>query len=295
MAGVSIFWDPNGFELDSLGSKRFVRAHDGDTPYVSLSIRMLSIDTPETSYEGRPSSYDERFAELAGWIQQDQAPVTDGLAQHLHGKLATGQGGTLQGQQGEQAKAYFVQLVDEKLTRPNSTRKRSVFLCAADEHFDQYGRLLAYMAPSYNAEERATMSRRQRATFNLLMVESGWAATFPIYPSLPEHADLVMLQEAAKGAHDQNKGAWADPNMLTGYEFRMCVKLYKVTKKLVSGTRTVSSRERYGWITRYCADMTTREIFYPQDYHKVAPHNRIFIWPKDVAEAVARMNLQPGG
>lgn len=39
--------------------------------------------------------------------------------------------------------------------------------------------------------------------------------------------------------------------------------------------------------------MTTREIFDPQNYHKVAPYNRIFIWPKDVAEAVGRMNLLP--
>jgi hypothetical protein len=57
--------------------------------------------------------------------------------------------------------------------------------------------------------------------------------------------------------------------------------------------KKVSSRERSGWITRYCVDMTTREIFYLQDYHKVAPYNRIFVWPADAAEAVGRMNLLP--
>ena len=36
---VQIFWDPKGFELDSLGSKKFLRATDGDTPYVSISVR----------------------------------------------------------------------------------------------------------------------------------------------------------------------------------------------------------------------------------------------------------------
>ena len=103
---------------------------------------------------------------------------------------------------------------------------------------------------------------------------------------------MVLLQEVAKDACENKKGAWADPEMLTGYEFRMCVRLYDVTKKLVAGKK-VSSRERYGWISRYCVDMTTREIFYPQNYHKVAPYNRIFVWPDDVAEAVGRMNLLP--
>jgi len=40
--------------------------------------------------------------------------------------------------------------------------------------------------------------------------------------------------------------------------------------------------------------MTTREIFEPQDYYKVLPYNRIFIWPEDVTEAVGKMNLVPG-
>lgn len=207
-------------------------------------------------------------------------------------KLNTGQAGTLQETQGESAKEEFQRLLDEKLTRP-SGRKRSVFVRAADEHFDQYGRLLAYIAPNYTAKERESMSREERATFNLLMVESGWAATFPIYPSIPKYQDLIMLQEAAKDAFDNKKGAWADPNMtLTGYEYRMCVKLYRVTKKLVGG-RKLSSRERYGWTTRFCADMTTREVFYPQGYYKVEPYNRIFIWPDDVTEAVGKMNLLP--
>jgi hypothetical protein len=101
-----------------------------------------------------------------------------------------------------------------------------------------------------------------------------------------------MLQEAAKDACDNKRGAWADPMTLTGYEFRMCVRLYKVTKRLVDG-QTLSSGRREGWVTRFCVDMTTREIFYPQDYYKVEPYNRIFLWPQDVAEAVGRMNLLP--
>ena len=115
-------------------------------------------------------------------------------------KLATGQAGSLQEEQGQQATEAFQTLLEEKLSRPNSSRKRSVFLQVADQPFDQYGRLLAYMAPSYSAKERAQMSPRERATFNLLMIEAGWAAPFPIYPSLPKHLDLVLLQKAGQEA-----------------------------------------------------------------------------------------------
>jgi endonuclease YncB( thermonuclease family) len=293
MTQVKIFWDPKGFELDSLGTKKYLRATDGDTPYVSTPIRMLCIDTPEVHYPGnqKPSKHDDKLAQLASWIEEDQAPVNYGLGQYLLPKLSTGKAGTLQGDQGTNATEKFKELLNEKLTRPSGS-KRSVYLRAADVPFDRYGRLLAYMAPSYSSKELASMSRKDRATFNLLMVESGWAASFPIYPSLPQHSDLIMLQEVAEEAYQNQQGAWADPVTLTGYVFRMCVRLYQVTKKLVAGNK-LSSSEQYGWIERFCVDMTTREIFYPQDYYKVAPYNRIFVWPKDVAEAVGKMNLMP--
>jgi len=295
MSPVKIFWDPEGREVDSLGEKEFLRATDGDTPYVSVSIRMLSIDTPEVHYPGnqRPSKQDANLAQLAEWIKEGKAPLNRGLGEYMYPKLATGKAGTLQEEQGKQATKEFQRLLDEKLTLP-SGKKRKLFLYAADEHFDQYGRLLVYMAPDYTDKERESMSRRDRATFNLLMVESGWAASFPIYPSIPRVVDLIMLQEAAKSAFEGKKGIWADPMTLTGYEFRMCVKLQDITKKLISGKKLTSS-ERQEWISRYCVDMTTREVFFPQDYFKVKPYNRIFVWPDDIAEAVGKMNLLPAG
>ncbi len=127
MAQVSIFWDPQGHEVDSLGSKRYLRATDGDTPYVSMPIRMLSIDTPEVHYPGRtrPSKYNENLAQLAQWIQQGKTPVPDGLAAHLRPKLATGRAGTLQEQQGKDATKAFEDLLEQKLTRPNGRKARS--------------------------------------------------------------------------------------------------------------------------------------------------------------------------
>jgi hypothetical protein len=34
-AKVGIFWDPEGFELDSLGSKEILAMTDGDTPTIT--------------------------------------------------------------------------------------------------------------------------------------------------------------------------------------------------------------------------------------------------------------------
>lgn len=294
MSAVKVFWDPAGVSVDSLGKKKYDRITDGDTPYITLSIRMLSIDTPEVHYPGntKPSKHDSKLKDLAKWIQQGEAPIHKGLGKYIQPKIATGKAGTLQLKQGERATKEFEDLLEKKLKRPGKKSKRSVFIRAADEHFDQYGRLLAYMAPSYTKKELANMTFEQRATFNLLMVKNGWAASFPIYPSIPKYADLVLLQKVAKDAYIGKKGVWADPNTLTGYEFRMCIKLYDITKKLVAG-KSLSSSEKYGWISRYCVDMTSRKIYYPQDYYKVKPYNRVFIWPKDVPEAVGKMNLSP--
>lgn len=296
MPEIKFFWDPQGFEVDSLGTKEYVDLTDGDTPYIKVSIRMLSIDTPEVHYPGanqKPSLHDEKLAKLAEWIKEDKAPINDGLARYIQPRLATGDAGTRQLRQGEAATATFEALIKEKLTPPPGSRRkmRTLFVRTANQPFDQYGRLLAYVAPNYSASERETMSREQRATFNYLMVKSGWAASFIIYPSLPSYPDLVLFQKAAQAAFEGNLGAWADPLFITGYEFRSMYRLWEITDQLVKGKKV---SDRFGWIERFCADMTTREIFYPQDYYKVAPYNRLFIWPADVTEAVGKLNLTPG-
>jgi endonuclease YncB( thermonuclease family) len=294
MPDVKIFWDPQGVSVDSLGSKAFIRATDGDTPYVSMSIRMLSIDAPEVHYPGnaKPAKSDENLATLAYWLEQGKAPVDDDLAAYLHPRLATGQAGTVHGQQGEQATTIFKQMLDQMLTKESGS-KRSLYIRTADEVFDSYGRLLAYIAPNYSAAERAELSEWERATFNLLLVRAGWAATMIIYPSLPKYSDLVMLRDSAKEAYLMGRGVWSNALTLTGYEFRMAVKLYNVTKRLVDG-ETLSTSQRNSWISRYCVDLTTREIYYPQQYIRVATYNRLFIWPDDVSEAVGTLNLTPG-
>lgn len=290
---VKVFWDPEGLQLDTLRSSKLIELSDGDTPVVTTSIRMLSIDTPEKKYNNqKPSKYDARLQQLANWIQAGKAPISASLAASLQPKLATGQAGSLQEAQGDQASAWLAQLMAEKLTKPNGT-KRSLFIWIAEAPFDQYGRLLAYIAPSYTSQELQGMTLEQRATFNLLMVASGWAASFPIYPSLPRYRDLELLRSKAQAAFDETLGQWANPLSLSGYEYRMCVRLYDITDQLEKGKK-LSSAERFAWIERYCMDMTTLEVFEPQNYIKVKPYNRIFIWPADISEAVSNMNLVPG-
>jgi endonuclease YncB( thermonuclease family) len=295
MSQVKLFWDPAGFELDALGSKEYLRSADGDTPYVSMAIRMLSVDTPEVSYPGgqNPATQDSRLRQLADWIKAGKTPIQDGLAGYLHPRLASGKAGTLQGEQGKQASDFFQQLIQTRLTRDNGS-KRTLFLHTSNQPFDDYGRLLAYIAPTYSAEELAGMTRRERATFNLLMVESGWAASFLIYPSLPTYPDLVLFYDAARTACEAKKGVWGEPLTLTGYEYRMAVKLWEITKKLNKGQK-LSTGERFAWISRYAADLSNNQIYYPQDYYRIAPYNRLFIWPRDVNEAVGRLNLMCQG
>ena len=187
----------------------------------------------------------------------------------------------------------FEEMLSRMLARPNGS-KRTLFVRTSNEPFDQYGRVLAYISPTYSRTELEDLNRWERASFNLLMVRSGWAVSFIIYPSLPKYDDLIMFQQAGKEAYLAGRGVWADSLTLSGYEFRMVVKLYKVTKRMVEGEK-LSESERTGWIERYPVDLTAREISMPEDYIKIAPYNRLFIWPKDVNDAVGRLNLIPAG
>ena len=293
MATVKLFWDPEGQQLNSLGSNAFLRITDGDTPYVSTAIRLLSIDTPEVHYPGTsdPAKHDAKFQELADWINTGKADVSESLAAYLLPKLSTGRVGTLQKQQGVAATQALQQLIETKLAKPNGG-KRELFLAASNQPFDQYGRLLAYASPQYSEAERAALPEKERATFNMMMIDSGWAASFPIYPSLPKYRDLVLLQACAQDAMEKKRGIWADADTLAGYEFRMCYRLWDVTSQILKGVK-LSRAQRNSWVDRYCVDMTSREIFEPADYHRVLPYNRVFVWPKDVSDAVAQLNLGP--
>lgn len=298
---LKVLWQPVGIELDSLGEKRFSRTldgtddiSDGDTPNIRMSIRMLSIDSPETgvtkSRQGlTKDNMIQLLPELRDWLLQPECPVEPGLAEYLSEKLDRPDAAVAHWQQGVRAKDGFKEIALRRLTKPSGER-RALFLRAADERFDQYGRLLAYIAPSYERHELETLSRHDRATFNLELVEQGWAASFVLHPSIPGELDLPMLQEAARSAMTEQRGVWADLKALAGYEYRMLESLVLILKKVQAG-QTLSATDRTGWISRYCADMSTATIYRPQDYFRVDPWNRIFIWRDRVRDAVRDLNL----
>lgn len=293
MDAVRIFWDPQGITLNEVGDNSAIsyagEPHDGDTPYVKFPVRMLGIDTPETSYPGvgASSKSNDKLKELADLLATEKYNVNKKLVEFLLPKLATGQAGTLQQAQGEKAKTFFNERLNVRLTKPGG-KKRNLFLHTSKEPFDAYGRILAYVAPKFSKTELVGLPYRERYTFNYDMVEAGWAAPLLIYPNLPNNRDLNLVHSAAKTAFEEKKGIWADPLSLTGYEWRMCIKLHESIKKLKKGEFYIKED---AWIQRFCMDMSTLIIYYPQDYYKVAPYNRIFIWGVDVKSAVSDLNL----
>jgi endonuclease YncB( thermonuclease family) len=290
---VQILWSSAGANLPSLGARALVDVTDGDTPNVRMPIRMLSVDTPEVTArtEARAAGIDQEFLQLAEWIGQRRAPISQPLAEFLVPKLAGG--GTRQFRQGKEASAFAKQNIQTRLTRPNG-RKRNLFIRTADSPFDNNHRLLAYIAPDYSEAERRTMTRRERATFNLDLVEQGWAAPFVIYPSIPGELDLPLLLEAASDARSERspRGIWTDPQTLIAYEYRAMEKLFRITGRIVGGA-SLSYQEAHAWRERYCVDMRTRIVHGPEDWFRVALEYRLWIWPQDVSKAVSRLNLVP--
>jgi endonuclease YncB( thermonuclease family) len=292
---VQVFWAPAGVTLPSLGARALLDVTDGDTPNIRMPIRMLSVDTPEVTArtELRALAIDQEFAQLAAWIREGRAPISRSFAEFLLPKLETGRAASLQFEQGQAASAFAKANSEARLTRPNGT-KRNLFIRIADQAFDDNGRLLAYVAPNYSVAERATLPRKDRATFNLDLVESGWAAPFMIYPAIPGELDLPLLLEAADAAMSgpAPRGIWADPQTLLAYEYRAVEKLFRITRKIVAGEE-LRAGESHSWRTRYCVDMRTRSLHGPEDYHQIPAQYRLWIWPRDVHDAVSRMNLVP--
>ncbi|MET7619336.1 nuclease [Streptomyces sp. NPDC005408] len=290
---VQVLWSPAGATMPSLGAQPLVDVHDGDTPNMRMPIRMLSVDTPEVTAvtAQRAAKVDQEFAQLATWIRQGIAPISAGLAEFLLPKLETGKAGSLQFEQGTAAAAFNTQNILTRLALPKNKQRR-LFIRTADSPFDTNHRLLAYIAPSFTAKELATLPREQRSTFNLDLIASGWAATFIIYPSIPGELDLPLLLSAAEKAVADESGIWADSDTLLGYEYRMVEKLHTVTKKKADGVQ-LKPGEAFSWRERYCVDMRDRILHGPEDYFRVDPVYRLWLWQKDVNEAVSRLNLTP--
>ena len=279
---MPIFSFPYKPEHLAIGDKPvWISATDGDTPTLQFPIRMLGIDAPELHYQGAsastPAKYDAPFSTFLTATGKD---LDTDLKQHLAKKLANN-ACTRHIAAGQASFEHFQLMAQKRLARKDKKGKslspRRIFAMVAEEVFDRYGRMLAYVNGAYEKKERETIPESKRPTFNLQMLQEGQAVSLLIYPNIPKPSDLELVQAAVRKARTTNKGFWKGPdNLLLPYEFRWIIDT-------TTGTRNGPDR--------YCADISTGKLYQPQHYYKVLPENRLFFYAKDLVEAL-KMNFQ---
>ncbi len=269
---------PVAEKLKGSDDASWVSATDGDTPKVSLPIRMLGIDAPEYHYQGADQDHPGKFdAEMRGFLAAAGRPLDAGLRAYLKPRLS-GKPCSRQIAAGENALRHFEALRRRRLQpgQPHNEKRkteRKLYIMVAQEVFDKHGRMLAYINASYNQEERRRIPSAERPTFNLQMMQDGHAVSLLIYPNIPKAEDLELVQAAVSAARQARKGFWhAGPErVLLAYEFRWIVDT-------IRGLRDGPDR--------YCGDILTGKLYQPQHYYRVAPENRLFFRTEHLREAL---------
>ncbi len=142
--------------------------------------------------------------------------------------------------------------------------------------------MLAYIAPWFAGTKRDPLPPRnapERRTLNLELIEEGFAAFFPIYPSLPTPADLQRALRAADRAWRERRGVWRTQgdDVLLGYELRACVKLAR------AATPAAGIADAF---QRGCIDLRTMANTGPFAFGKIPPSHRLWYWNADAREAL---------
>jgi len=273
--------------IRSAASRKLSRVSDGDTPVIEQPIRMVSCDTPEKAgYAGKPETSQpklDRCRERMEGSFYNELPLR--LREYLNSKL-TGDAAQRHIDAGNEATNIFNTILDERLTRPDG-KKRSVATIPTGEIIDKYSRLLAYIAPWFSNTPGDPLPPRdssERWTFNLNMIGNGWAAFFPIYPSLPGNEDMNLAIKAAESAWDSKIGIWAayGSNVLLGYEFRACIKL---------GTAENGADGIKSAFERICVDLRDLRIVGKFGFPEVPPCYRLWVWEKDIVDAKRDLGL----
>jgi endonuclease YncB( thermonuclease family) len=280
-------------ETRKAASRKLIRASDGDTPVIEQPIRAVSCDTPEKGgYAGNPPISQPKLDRCRQRLTSGFFPTLPaGLVTYLANKITNDAaqrhiGAALRASQ------EFDLLLETRLTKPNGA-KRSLAVIPTGEIIDTYSRMLAYFAPWFAnnaADPLPPPNHPDRETFNLSMIKNGWAASFPVYPSLPKPADMTLLADAAEAAWTAKLGAWLEfgANVLLGYEYRMCIKLAgKGTQEDVPADLVASAFQRV------CVDLRDCKILGELDFWKTDPPYRLWVWKKDMAEATAELGLHP--
>lgn len=267
--------------------KKLSRISDGDTPVIEQPIRMVSIDTPEKAgYAGKPDKAQPKLNTCKQRLENGYYnTIPQALRDYLIQKL-TPDAAQKHVSAGYDATEEFDKVLDSRLIRDDGS-KRSVAVIPSGEFIDTYGRLLAYIAPWFSGSDSDPLPPRnspERRTFNLEMIETGWAAIFPIYPSLPRNDDFNMAIKAAEEAWNSQKGIWQEygRDVLLAYEFRACIKL---------GTADNADRGMKSAFQRICVDLRDLSVLDEFGFHQVPPPYRLWIWKDGINEAKQNLGL----
>lgn len=269
--------------------RRLTRAVDGDTPNVEQPLRMVSCDTPEKAhYAGKPEVSQPKLDTCRQRLQGGfYNAVPEAVRTYLVRKL-TADASAKHIAAALEASTVFDQLIAARLMRPNGTQRR-IGIIPTGEIVDRYGRMLAYVVPWFAntpSDPLPPKNDPERATFNLNMIENGWAAFFPIYRSLPPNDDMNMAIAAAEAAWKGRRGAWKafGRQLLLGYEYRMCIKL---------GTAKTAQKGIADAFQRVCVDLRTLKVAGKFGFANVPPPYRMWVWQEHVQEAIQILNLKP--
>lgn len=263
----------------NVSPKKDLGGPDGDTIKIEQPIRMVSCDTPEKEKPyGTAATTQPKLDTAKQRLQSGFFPlIPNGLAKYLADKI-TATAAKRHIDAGKDASGHFEKVKDNALNKPGGKR-RKVGVLPSGEVIDRNGRLLAYIMTYFDKKELPAKGAPSRRTYNLIMVDDGWAVFFPIWPSLPKDPkDFALIHKAAKNAWTKKKGMWKKhgKNLLLPYEYRMLMKLsVNVTPK-----KTVKSIMD-GAFQRLCVDLRTMKLVGKFDFYKVPPGDRFWIWEDD--------------
>jgi endonuclease YncB( thermonuclease family) len=270
-------------ETRRAAARKLLRSSDGDTPVIEQPIRAVSCDTPEKGgYAGNPPISQPKLDRCRDRLCAGFFP---GMPVELAGYLAnkiTADAAERHIEAAVRASEEFDRLLETRLTKPDGTKRRLAII-PTGQIIDDYSRMLAYFAPWLD-KPLPPVGDPARATFNLNMIEGGWAAFFPIYPSLPGPVDMRLAADAAQEAWDQRRGVWAafGRDLLLGYEYRMCIKL--------AGQDTGANLMAKAF-QRICVDLRTCQELGELDFWRIDPPYRLWVWKEDIQAARVELGL----
>lgn len=267
-------------------AKKLIRTSDGDTPQIEQPVRMVSCDTPEKSgYSGGIEKSQELLDVTKKRLQNGFYKLNLNITNYLLTKLDHNAAAN-HINAGILASTEFDKLLELRLTKSNGI-KRKVAIIPVGEIIDSYGRMLAYISPWYSGDKGDEVPQKnspERRTFNIDMIENGWAAFFPIYPSLPKKDDFLIAINAAESAWKKRKGAWKEygENLLLGYEYRLCIKLAKA-KTNDGGLKSAFQRK--------CIDIRNMKNLGEFGFYQIDPCYRLWVWNDDINQATIDLSL----